>query len=563
MANTVFNPDPDIEDDVIDRLKLIMQEKPSDTEYLRWAYAIFTYPDIEGLLLLKTKSAYDGRCLGQYSRKVKLPNPDSYDFPLSCIEFPNVVRTSNIYLEDFIRAIKAVSEQSYAHFRDISELDALGTERYLRWAEAFQRDIKLGSSTHCQTGEMYYCLFEFEKITSHQVRLTGKINYIADGQPNAEVYRQHQHITLLKRHFDNSPLNVVMDYVNRRKKKSLRAQMESFNPKQIKIPVLDNQAVSEKAEALEPLSFPDISGFGVALETEASHAMAQLSSYFLYNAQRAAKTVECIEASMEDIRAIDPSIIVQDDPSGWWGRKFTRVRLVQPEDMPLMKLVEKFSKLPDYAAQDNAAYQSDLEIVDHAIKVSGAYHNILLAHHDALAAQQQRLLVADNVANLPEDIARAGIPNIIEQRLNSLKLSARLMTLQAANFGSIANVIAANRNQLGKISGMAAAIQIPALDAVRKFQLYQFRRMQIFGHSVDDKTKIALGLNDDAFERSIDVTPQIARDSMSTAMQGILDDFERLRTAIIAQDEKPKAIASEIKRAAIRLSSEDDDGLQP
>lgn len=505
---------------VVDRLKQVMEERPSQETLIRFAYAVYTYPESSQIL-------DRGKSFG----KISVRGRDFFG-----VSFEDLDR-----LETKFRVL----HEHVAQYIDLNapENDPLGTKQYKDWATFYKKNVK-------ESGRYYN---EYEDGTE-MFRLKG--TFFGPASPSEDVYIQHQHICKLFAYFQSVEMQNVYDYIAgiRKDKSKSIALREVEKPTDVQVPGLDKDAVQKAASEIPPLEYKQISGFGVDIETGAGRAMAQLASYFLYNATRAAHTHECLEAAQDEIQNANLDLIVRDDPANWWDRKTTRIRLVDPHDMPMMRLVEQFAKLPDLVELDSQAYAVDLDIADHAIKVCGGYYDVLKAYKEALEGEKDRLVTTTRT-DLPTEIATAGIPQQIEQRINSLELTAQHMVQQAENFGSLAQVIATNRSRLGRIAGMPSAVQIPAMDAIRKFNLYQMRRMQLLGGKVDDAVRNQLNVNGDVFESDIlDASPQATRRALSDVFDSIRLDLANFQRGLSKDGERQKEIAREIKEQSIETA---------
>jgi hypothetical protein len=522
----------------IERLKDLMQEYPADNDLLRWAYVLFTYPEREGLFLRK--------------------KTEEFSLAHEGITWKNFMTLPASGIRSFAEVVGQIDRFAGKIIQNNNEMDDRGSEQYKKWAAEYKKRISSGfyssgPASNFNRSESFFRLH----------------SYVSGSEPSEDVYHQHQHMVYLQRYYERTSIDHVMDVINgragsRNKRKFQAAQAKMQSPNDVKIPACgasERQGILQKAESLKPLSFEQISGFGVDVENSAGQAMAQLSSYFLYNATRAAETLDCIEASLEEIQKADPQALVQSDPTGWWQRQITRVRLVEPDKMPLMRLVEQFSELPERANVDNAAYATDLEIVDHAIKVCGAYHNLISAHRTALESQKERLLQADKTSCLPLDVATAGIPALIEHRLASLTTNAQIMVVQAANFGSIGTAIGTARSRLGKTSSMAATIQLPALDAIRQFHLYQIRRMGLLGQKVGDTIIEGFEINEHTIGSAEKATPERTREILAESFKALAGDIRQMQEGVLEDIEAQKRLADDIRQKTLQASMNEGDVL--
>lgn len=512
----------------VDRLKNLMEHYPEEDDDLRFAYALFTYSNAQQLLS-------DGDTISE----VKV---QGYRFTdLGFVDIQRL-RSKCDTLQGFASSILDTS---------LEENDRLGTAQYKRWAEAYKAKVTEG-----------WGAYQHQPVPSRgndRFRINYGLDFVGPQSASEKVYIQHQHICKLWDYYKTVKMEHVYDYIAGGNGRAIATVRDVEAPTDIVVPDIDKEAIQKAAAEIPALEYKEISGFGVDVETEAGRAMTQLASYFLYNATRAAHTHECIEAAQDEIANANLDVIIRDDPNGWWERTTSRVRLVQPKDMPMMRLVEQFSSLPDLAEMDSEAYATDLDIVDQAIKVCGGYHTLLTEHRDALKEQKERLLTSDR-DDLPTEIATAGIPEVIEQRINSLSVTAQHMVAQASNFGSIGQVVSANRSRLGRIAGMPATLQMPAMDAIRKFNLYQMRRMQLLGKTVDDTIKRQLNINEDILPSAIeDASPDATKKALSSMFDAIGKDLISFQQGLEGDSDKQKKIAQEIKDKAIEMALESDD----
>ncbi len=497
---------------VVKKLNWLLEEHPSDDEMLRWTYALMTTDNAAALFL--SDPTVDEHRMGKVFDNLSLLSKNFGNVPIDEMkEFYYHATAINDLCKDIVNIADA-------------EFDEQGSNQYRKWAEKYRQHVS-GNNFH------------YAGIIGNQY-------------PSEEIYKQHQYIVRLVHKYDSTSADNVLSFI-----KSVNKQSRDMvsSPQSIEIPDLTEEKIREKALSIPARQFRDIAGFGLDVEENMGRAMSQLGTYFIYNANSAVHTNECIEASLEDIQSASKELIIRDDPDGWWERNFTRVRIVEPKDMPMMRLIEKFSKLPDLVRMDSENFADDLEIADHAIKLCGAFYKVLEAHRVMLEEQKERLVHSEDL-DLPTDIATASIPEVIDERIYSLRLSAQFMTHQAANFGSIAKVIASERNRLGRIASMSATVQIPAMNAIRQFNMYQLRRMDLLGKKVTKKVQEQLEMDDHIMPAQIEnASPAQTRLALENVFGDITKDLQSFHLGLENDRQKQIIIGQKIKDDSVNVVS--------
>jgi hypothetical protein len=323
----------------------------------------------------------------------------------------------------------------------------------------------------------------------------------------------------------------------------------SNKPLEIPIPQMSDEQIAEQIKAIEPNSFDGITGFGRNLQSDVAKAIQQISEYFIQHSARPAETLDRVEQIMQTNAEINPSTLLPAMPRNAFNRAAGRifgVRLVKPEDMPFAQIVAMASDLPERADNDDKHYSHDLKIVDHAVKICTAYADIMDRAAKAFEADKDRLIQIDENKPLALGLASSAVPELFETRITELAVSVQFLNNQAGRFGQIGRTIGHTRNQLGRMAALSHTVQIPALDAIQAFNLYQLKRLSAFGRSVDDKVMEQLQINSQAAAEIPYSTGDVVLGNLDAARDRLNDTFATLSRQFKGDMDGQKELAREI-----------------
>lgn len=323
----------------------------------------------------------------------------------------------------------------------------------------------------------------------------------------------------------------------------------SNKPLEIPIPQMSDEDIAKQIKAIEPNSFDGITGFGRNLQSDVAKAIQQISEYFIQHSARPAETLDRVEQIMQTNAEINPSTLLPAMPRNAFNRAAGRifgVRLVKPEDMPFAQIVAMASDLPERADNDDKHYSHDLKIVDHAVKICTAYADIMDRAAKAFEADKDRLIQIDEDKPLALGLASSAVPELFETRVTELAVSVQFLNNQAGRFGQIGRTIGHTRNQLGRMAALSHTVQIPALDAIQAFNLYQLKRLSAFGRNVDDKVMEQLQINSQAAAEIPYSTGDVVLGNLDAARDRLNDTFATLSRQFKGDMDGQKELAREI-----------------
>lgn len=378
-----------------------------------------------------------------------------------------------------------------------------------------------------------------------------------------KLYAQHRLVAARMEKSNQTTIERVFQGIERMKnghppQKTAAPQkyLMAVAPLEIKIPAMDNDAVTTRVAAIKANSYDDITGFGRDLQSEVAKALTDISDYFIQHSARPAQTLDRVEQIMQANNEINPSALLPAMPRSAFNRAAGRifgVRLVKPEDMPFAQIVEMARDLPQRADEDDKFFSQDLKIVDHAIKICTAYADVIARSAEAFEADRDRLVPeTDDSKPLAAELGTSFIPEMFDQRVTELKVSAQFLTQQAARFGNIGRTIGHTRNQLGRMAALSHTVQIPAIDAIQSFNLYQLRRLSAFGRKVDQSVLDQLKLNEQATAEITGSSENLVLGSLDSAQAKLNETFAALSGLLTGDMSAQKDLAREINDETVK-----------
>lgn len=383
-------------------------------------------------------------------------------------------------------------------FKTIDKFD------YAQWLENSNKYKKNVNQSPCSMG-------------NYEFRTWPDLFHDAD---NLSEYSKQQKIYERFREISTIPYQAVQQLVSPNARTFFKPQVK---PLEIKIPELDRDAIRAAAEALSPYSYEHISGFGLPVQIAAAKALTAIGKHFIGNATRPLETLGTIEALMDDVRQLSPESMIQPPPS-WLQKQFTSVKLIPPHETAFGMLAAKCEELPELAEQESARHRDDLKLLEHGQKVAAAYYEIIGFHAEQLAAQEERLAA--------ENRFQTGAPAALHVRLGDLRLTQSSMSAHAMRYDQMASTVGMTCGRLGTVANVAALVQLPIMDAIQRFSVYQLKRLGEFGTNIDDAVLTQLGQNQAVLPTLSAFSREETRAGLQQSLETIMNNFEGLRSGI-------------------------------
>ncbi len=318
------------------------------------------------------------------------------------------------------------------------------------------------------------------------------------------------------------------------------------------IPQLDRDAIKIKAQNLNPLSAEEITSYAMDVGLEVKAVVAWLSKDFIDNAAKPRNLTAHLSKVAAEIRKVDVSEIVIPDPGFFTklrNRSSSRVSLLPAEEMPLAAVQREAAKIPKIAAADNELLSKDLKIVDHLLEVLNAYHNILLAHKDALQEERETLEAnANDRDGLIAGIAATNVPRNIEDTLARIDKGLAFMQAFAGNFHTMSISTAQARQNLPDQASLAATIQLPMLEAIQAFRMNELAHQQKLGREINGTITSRVGVNENKIPLLNDFTAAQAETRMNVALQEMIRQLDRVPEAVMTPLRERDAVAVQMRK---------------
>ncbi len=371
-----------------------------------------------------------------------------------------------------------------------------------------------------------------------------------------ELYAQHRQALARMEHMSGLDTKIVFDGIEQMKKghapgATNKMEIATTNaPLEIPVPSMSDEDIAAMIANIEPNSFDAITGFGRALQSDVAKALRDISEYFIQHSARPAQTLDRVEQIMKSTSLIDTHTLLPAMPTTAFNRAAGRifgVRLVKPEDMPFAQIVEMASDLSERADHDDKFFSHDLKIIDHAIRLCAAYADIMERAATAFEADKDRLVpqTEDN-SPMAQELGTSFLPELFEARVSGLKRSVHFLNNQAGRFGQMGRTIGHTREQLNQMESLSHTVQIPALDAIQAFNLYQLKRLSAFGRAVNQGVMDQLQINDQTAAEIAYADENTVLISLDRARTSLNDTFAALSTHLTSDMKGQRALALEI-----------------
>lgn len=312
------------------------------------------------------------------------------------------------------------------------------------------------------------------------------------------------------------------------------------DPLTIAVPVLDEEGLRKKIEAIQPGDYMTLSQFGREECSAYAKAMANVSEHIVRRGTKPRATIKLTENMLEGARELQAmSYISEAQERGFFARIFNsrQVIRIEPEFTPFRPVLEACDRLKAAAETDTKEYFRDVELTGHGKALAAAHYKACKVMYGLLREHEDRLKPAD-------DIFSTSASNVVEVRLQELQKSMQSAAAVALSYDMVSAGAAVTAMRLGGMEEISVKMRLPMIQALHRYQLYGLRRMQELGQVVDEKVLSGACMTKDALNDYEAMTPAVARDRIGEALRLTIDNCAKLEDVLrLDMREQEKRVA--------------------